>query len=92
MNVKKPIVNYLVDLGMAVSFILVFITGIIKFPGLIPRLRLRYASFDMRLMTDLHDWSGLLMGAFVLLHLILHRRWIVCMTKNLLKKKRPDTC
>ena len=33
MNRNK--LNYLVDLGLAISFFSVFITGLIKFPGLI---------------------------------------------------------
>ena len=35
---------------------------------------------------DLHDWSGIAMMAGVLGHLVLHTRWIGCMTRNLFRK------
>lgn len=83
---KKPYINYIVDAGLALSFLIVVITGIIKWPGLY-----RYFKFSgatMRLMTFLHDWIGLLMTLLVLIHLILHWRWIVRMTKNIFGKNK----
>jgi hypothetical protein len=35
---------------------------------------------------DLHDWSGIAMTAGVLGHLVLHARWIGCMSRNLFRK------
>jgi hypothetical protein len=35
---------------------------------------------------DLHDWSGIAMMAGVLGHLVLHARWIGCMSRNLFRK------
>ena len=34
----------------------------------------------------LHDWSGIAMTAGVLGHLVLHARWIGCMSRNLFRK------
>ncbi|MBN2422244.1 DUF4405 domain-containing protein [Candidatus Woesearchaeota archaeon] len=82
----KTKLNYFIDLGLAVSFILVFITGVIKFPKLLPSLGIRYSYLPMNLFTVIHDWSGIAIGIFVLLHLILHWKWIVCMTKNMVNK------
>ena len=33
----------------------------------------------------LHDWSGLIMGLLVIIHLALHWRWMVGVTKILFK-------
>ncbi|OHD68064.1 MAG: hypothetical protein A2177_01530 [Spirochaetes bacterium RBG_13_68_11] len=35
---------------------------------------------------DLHNWSGIAMSAGVLGHLVLHARWIGCMSRNLFRK------
>jgi Domain of unknown function (DUF4405) len=35
---------------------------------------------------DLHDVSGIAMTAGVLTHLLLHARWIGCMSRNLFRK------
>jgi hypothetical protein len=35
---------------------------------------------------DLHNWSGIAMAAGVLGHLVLHARWIGCMSRNLFRK------
>jgi len=34
----------------------------------------------------LHDWSGIAMSAGVLGHLVLHAKWIGCMSRNLFRK------
>jgi hypothetical protein len=75
---NKAKINYLVDLGMAIAFVLVAVTGILKFPAFGGKVR------DYML---LHDWAGIALAAFVLLHLILHRQWIISMTKNFFKRK-----
>ena len=80
--------NYWIDIGLAISFFICFITGIIKWPGLIKIIgidlfRMLYFSNISRL----HDVSGLVMGILVLIHLILHWGWIVSVTKNIIFKK-----
>lgn len=74
--------NYFVDLGLLVSFLLVFITGVIKFKnfGL-------YKSFNFAGINTIHDWSGIALGIFALLHLILHWNWIISMTKSFFNKE-----
>lgn len=66
--------NYLIDLGMLISLILVSITGIIKLPLLAANQELIY-EYSIFLMT-LHDWSGFLLIALSLTHIILHRKWL----------------
>ncbi|MBW2974022.1 DUF4405 domain-containing protein [Candidatus Woesearchaeota archaeon] len=74
---NKAKLNYLVDIGLAVSFCIVVVTGILKLPALGKRTR------EYML---LHDWAGIALAVFVLLHLILHWNWIVYMTKSFFKK------
>jgi len=74
---NKAKLNYFVGLGMAVSFAIVAVTGILKLP-VFGRQR------DFML---LHDWAGIVLAAFVLLHLILHWNWIKCMTKSCILKR-----
>ena len=44
---KKPILNYLIDLGLVISFLAVFITGVIKFPGFLDILGINRGNFPM---------------------------------------------
>jgi len=85
--VKKARINYWVDVGLVVAFVISLVTGIIKWPGLFRTLRLSYAGLPMNLISKAHDISGLAMGLLVLLHIILHFRWMINMTKNLFKRK-----
>jgi len=77
--------NYWVDVGMGIAFILAFVTGIFKFPNLTQYFISVFRFIPARTISRIHDWSGLVMGLLVLTHLILHWNWIVCMTKKKLK-------
>jgi hypothetical protein len=78
----KAKLNYIVDLGLIVSFLAAFITGLIKFPGLLRSIGIETAGIPYREISRVHDWSGLVMGILVLAHIILNWRWIVAMTKK----------
>ena len=78
--------KYVIDLGLVVTFILSFGTGLIKFPMIrqaMATARIVLPSHDLNFV---HDWSGLLMGLFILLHLVFNFSWIVAMTKKYLGK------
>jgi len=47
-----------------------------------------YKTLHVRNISMLHDWSGLIMGLLVLIHLALHWKWIVSMTKNMVFRKK----
>ena len=79
--------NYFIDLGMAISFIAVFITGIIKFPELSSFFGIRNRILRMYQITLIHDYSGLVFGILVIVHFVLHWKWIVTMTKGFFKKR-----
>jgi hypothetical protein len=83
----RGILNYVVDMSLALAFILSFFTGILKWPGLIGKFGLSYSDLPMAAITKIHDLSGLAMGLLVLIHLILHWKWIVCFTKKILGRK-----
>ncbi|MCK5176347.1 MAG: DUF4405 domain-containing protein [Candidatus Aenigmarchaeota archaeon] len=89
MNITK--VNYWIDVGLAISFFVCFITGLIKWPGLIkiigPSL---YLFLHVRNITILHDWSGLIMGLLVFVHLALHWKWIKVVTKDILFGRKKE--
>ena len=88
---NKLKLNYWVDVGLAISFFICFVTGLIKWPGIIKIIGtsayniLRFGNISL-----LHDWSGLIMGLLVLVHLVLEWNWIVTVTKSFFKKIKND--
>ena len=86
---NKAKLNYFIDLILAVLFFAVFVTGIIK----LPELKLHKTGlFNMSGLTFIHDWSGVLLGVFIVIHLVLHWNWIVCMTRAVFKKDGGTKC
>jgi len=80
--------NYFIDLGLIVTFFGVFITGILKFRYIKSLLGLDSLILPMKDISTIHDWSGLIMGLLVLAHLVLHFKWLKCMTQNIFGKKK----
>jgi hypothetical protein len=81
-------VKWLVDLLMGISFIICFITGLLKDADLLQLTGLNNVVLPAAQISDLHDWSGLLMGLFVFLHLIMNRHWILATTKKIFAGNR----
>ena len=88
MNQAK--INYWIDVGIGISFLVSFVAGIIKWRSLMVKLGVNYASLPLRTLSFLHDWGGLLLGFFALLHIIFHWKWICSMTKSFFKKKKTE--
>ena len=66
-------INYLINIGLTISFFVCFITGLIKWPGLIKIIGTSaYKILHIENISLFHDWSGLVMGLLVLVHLVLH--------------------
>ena len=93
---KKPTkarINYYVDIIIGASFILVALSGMILFfagsggyqGGRNPRYAQEVLGVSRLLWKDLHNWGGIAMLGGVFLHLVLHWKWMVCMTRNLFK-------
>ncbi len=90
--VEKIKVKYFVDIGLLISFLLVVVTGIIKFGSFLRALgiNLDYANMPMKNMALIHDWSGIVMAVLVLIHLILNFDWIISTTKCFFEKKECE--
>lgn len=83
----KGRLNYFIDCGLIITFLLAFITGVIKIPELTWLFRDVFLIVPMSTLSKIHDISGMVMGLLVLAHLVLHWRWIVAMTKSTFGKK-----
>ena len=88
--VKRNTVNYLVDVGLAFSFLLSAVTGFLKYQG-VPRFLVRYSVYlPTNAITRLHEWAGAILAGLVLFHLVLHWKWLVKTTGSLLRYKRGE--
>lgn len=86
-NMNKTKVNYWVDVFLAVSLLICFFTGLLKWSGASRIIGIQiFRSLFLRELSNLHDISGLVLGILVFLHIILHMDWIVAMTKRIFKK------
>jgi hypothetical protein len=87
---NMQVVKWFLDLAMGISFLVSFVTGFFKFTFLMRITGLVDLVLPLALMSDIHDWSGLVLGFFVATHLFLNRSWIMNMTRRILslEKKR----
>jgi len=69
---------------MGIAFLISFITGLLKFTLLMRVLGLTFFVLPLAIITDIHEWSGIVLGCCVAVHLFLNRGWIVAMTKRVL--------
>lgn len=77
-------INYWIDFGLFITFIICGGTGIMKLPAFV-----RWfvsIGFSLSTMSFLHDVSGVIMVLLVFIHLVLHWKWITVMTKRLFKE------
>ena len=81
---NMQVVRYCVDLSMGIVFLICFVTGLFKFTLLMRMLGLTGVVMPLALMSDIHDWSGVILGIVVAVHLILNHGWILSMTKKML--------
>jgi len=77
---NKKFFGYLVDIGMLISFLIILITGVMKFPAFSISRELLY-EYSVLFLT-FHDWSGIVLSLLALTHVILHWKWIIEMTKR----------
>jgi len=93
---NKSLIDYIVDVLMGLSFLVTAMTGVIIFfflPGGVPRSGYQtFLGIIKQDWTSAHNWSGLIMIFLVLVHLVLHWRWILCMTKSLFASKKSRSC
>lgn len=82
----KGKLNYLIDCGLIITFLLTFVTGIIRFPELTRYFVNIYLALPASLLSKIHDFSGLAMSILVLFHLMLHRGWLIAMTRMIIRR------
>lgn len=84
---KKVWINYWVDMVTGGAFLLCAATGLVFvfFPGLLDRAggETTILGVNSAAWHWVHDWSGVVMTAVVGLHMALHLRWLVNMTRKL---------
>jgi len=81
-----PKTNYYVDVLLLISFLIAGVTGIIFFFNIDPSI----LGMTRHTMKDWHSWSGIIMTIIVGIHLILHWKWIVVMTKKTFSFKKKE--
>ncbi len=84
--------KYITDIGLLISGLLVIITGIIKFKSLWELLgvNINYEVMNMGAYRVIHDWSGIAMTIFVIIHLVLNWDWISATTKGYFKRDEEE--
>jgi hypothetical protein len=91
--------NWLIDAGLFISALIATITGIyfLFLPtggyrgGRNPYYGMTIL-FDRHTWDDLHTWFGVAMIAIVVIHLAIHWRWVVSMTKRALCMMLTRSC
>jgi hypothetical protein len=86
--VKKAKINYWVDAGIGISFVLSAISGLVFLLPVAPSARVLGIGYS--LWSDLHTWSSVGMILSVAAHLVLHWRWILGMTKKVVLPQRTS--
>jgi hypothetical protein len=82
---KKSNLNYAIDVLAFFAIILVGITGVLKFQNFSKILGIHPLPLWIH---GIHDWAGIVLVFLMLLHIILHWKWLIAMTKNKLKRKK----
>jgi len=94
-KLRKATVNLLLDGVIAVSFLVEAISGFVLWllpggyqGGRNPRYgRTLIFSHDSWLL--LHDWFAVLMTVGILIHIVLHWKWITCAARNAWRQAFP---
>ncbi len=91
---NKSKINYIIDFLALLSFLITALSGLaIKFfmPSGVRQGRLQeFLGIQKGTWSEIHDWFGILFIIIVIIHLILHWNWIVCMTKNIFKSDKCE--
>lgn len=69
-------------MGIILSFLACFVTGIIKIPDLYKFFGMTYRSPFIVQMTQIHDLTGIALGVLTIVHVYQYRHWIIAMSKK----------
>jgi len=72
--------RYFITPLLVASFLVLGITGLVRFPGLLDFLGINYVSLPMSSIGLVHDWSGLVFLIVALSHIVVNRRGLVRFT------------
>lgn len=88
---SKPKINYVVDVLILIAFMMVGLSGILLLlvPGGRGASQYLILGIPRAGWIELHDWAGISMMIGVFLHFVLHWKWVVCMTRNMLHVITP---
>jgi hypothetical protein len=89
-RMNRKILKWSLDLAMGITFVICFVTGLLKFTLLLRLTGLNGLVLPSAFISDLHDWSGILLGLLVFVHLSLNRNWIISMAKQVIKGAPAD--
>jgi hypothetical protein len=90
--VRKATRNYLLALGMALLALFQAVSGFVLW-AVLPRGYMGGRGEESAFLwtrdswINLHDWTAVALVIIVLVHVILHRRWIVWMTRSYFRPK-----
>jgi hypothetical protein len=82
-KLDKKNFRYFVNLFLLTSFILVFITGILKFPGFLSFFGLNPLMVQYNIISLIHDYSGLIAFILTLIHMLFYLRKFYNKTKKI---------
>jgi len=77
---NKLKINYILDILLGISFIIVAITGMVLVFKLVPK----------HTLVQLHDISGIIFIILSIAHIVLHFNWFICVTKNMFTKNKDE--
>lgn len=94
---SKAKLNFVVDVMILVAFIAATLSGLILMTmpqggyqgGRNPAFNQTVLFLTRHEWNDLHVWASLAMIAGIVVHLVLHWRWIVCMVRRLVASSAP---
>ncbi|MDK2892784.1 DUF4405 domain-containing protein [Methanohalophilus sp.] len=90
--VNRAKLNYLVDIAILLLFIIVAITGFYMYlfiPSGVPQGRYQvYMGLTKATWTLIHNRTSIMLTIAVFVHIVLHYKWMMCMTGVYFGKSR----
>jgi cytochrome b subunit of formate dehydrogenase len=87
---NKPKLNYTIDFLAFISFVVVSVSGLAIKAGASRGRSQEMLGIQKGAWNEIHDWSGTIFIILVVIHLILHWRWIACMTRNIFQSDKCE--
>jgi len=85
---KKTYFNYFIDVLMVAAILIVAVTGVIKLPWLLDFFSIDLTKMPFEEISLVHDIAGLVITFLIILHIVLHFKWFIVITKNMWKKRQ----